>query len=89
MSLTVLGMVLNRKCPYHCKASLLCLPLGMEGTLEEQHFAAGSVPRCVVPADRGHRSAWPLEKDTSLICLTTDVVWTMCSCSASGDKQNK
>lgn len=59
MSLTVLGMVLNSKCPYHCKASLLCLPLGIKGACGVHHSAAGSVPRCVVPADREGRNVWP------------------------------
>lgn len=63
MSLTVLGMVLNRKYPYQCKASILCLPSGIQGACEVHHFATGSVPRCVVPADREHKTAWPLKND--------------------------
>ena len=57
MSLTVLGVVLDRKCPYHCRVSLLCLPLRIKGTREIDHFAAGSVPRCMVPAGREHSCA--------------------------------
>lgn len=83
MSLTVLGMVLNRKCPYHCKASPLCPPLGIEGTLW-----------CIILLLAVFSGVWYLltgstevlglrGKMPPLICLTTDVVWTMYSCLAS------
>lgn len=85
MSLTVLGVVLDRKCPYHCRVSLLCLPLRIKGTCEIDHFAASGIRRCMVPAGREHSSAWPLTKDASTH-LAIDVARTTYSCLASGPK---
>lgn len=47
----------HRKCSCRHRARVPCLPLRIKRACESNHFAAGSIPRCVRPVGSEHRGA--------------------------------